>query len=421
MPVFRYKGFNSQGSPVQGMKDADNERSLRQNLRRDGILLTEVKPSEGAAVFAAGQDGKGGGKPSFVDAWISKLKSMGDASTQTIAILTRQLATLLKAGVQLSESLSALIEQAERPGLKQVLSDLKTQVNEGRSLSYALARHPNFFSELYINMVAVGEAAGNLDVILFRLAEFLDSQNRLKNKVTSALFYPAIMVIMGVAVMGTLMTTVVPKITEIFKDSKQALPWNTELLIGASSFIMNYFWVLIPAVVLMGYGFVRFKKSKSGRKIWDRLILKVWILGPLVRMIAMNRFASTSATMLSAGLPLLKTLEIVEDVLGNKTLTQVVANARESIREGESIAQPLKRSGEFPSMLCHMIAIGEKSGQLETMLKNVADSYNQEVETKIARLTSLMEPLMIAVMGLSVGFVVVSVLLPIQQMSEIAQ
>lgn len=420
MPVFRYKGFNSQGKSVSGLKDADNERALRLNLRRDGILLTEVKLNEGQAPSTVA-GGASSSKSSFVDDWIRRIKSMGDANTQTIAVLTRQLATLLKASVQLSESLNALIEQTERPGLKQVLSDVRTQVNEGRSFSHALARHPQIFSELYVNMVAVGEASGNLDVILFRLADFLDSQNKLKSKVTSALFYPAVMMLMGGGVMILLMTTVVPKIVDIFKDSQKALPWNTELLIFGSDLLLNYFWIVIPVVFMIVYGFLRWKKSVAGRKIWDRFILKVWIIGPLVRMIAMSRFAGTSATMLSAGLPLLKALEIVEDVLGNRVLTQVVANARESIREGESIAQPLKRSGEFPSLLCHMIAVGEKSGQLETMLENVASAYNQEVETKIARLTSLLEPLMIAVMGAMVGFVVISVLTPIQQLTDVAE
>jgi len=419
MPVFRYKGYNSQGKIISGLKDADSERSLRVALRRDGILPTEVKPNEGEAENP-GTSAKGP-KTSSIDQFIARIKSIGDASPETIAVLTRQIATLIKAGVQLSESLSALIEQAERPMLKQVLSDIKTQVNEGRSFSYALSRHPRFFSDLYINMVSVGEAAGNLDEILFRLANFLDSQNKLKSKVTSALFYPALMIILGGGVMLVLMTSVVPKLTEMFKDAGKSLPWNTVLLMTTSDLLLNYFWVLIPAVALLGYGFLQWKKSKAGRIVWDRFILKVWIFGPLIRMMAMSRFAGTCATMLSAGLPLLKALEIVQDVLGNRVLTQVVENARESIREGDSIAQPLKRSGEFPSLLCHMISVGEKSGQLEKMLENVAMAYSNEVDTKVGRLTSLMEPLMIAVMGLAVGFVVISVLTPMMEASSLVE
>lgn len=436
MPVFQFKGFDLKGKPVAGMKDADHIRALRQTLKREGVLLTEVREARESQVAKVRAKGKvkgfsqvetgGAGQvlrgaldvPRQILAWFTV---RGDASPQIITVLTRQLGTLLRAGVQLSESLTALVEQAERPGLKGVLADIKTQVNEGMPLSQALGRHPAFFPDLYINMVAAGEASGSLEAVLFRLADFMDAQNRLRSKVTSALFYPAIMTLLGGGILILLMTTVVPKVTSIYEDVGRALPLNTQILIGMSNLLMNFWWLLVPLFAGVVYAFQRWVRTPAGRKIWDRFVLRLWVFGPLSRMIAVSRFAKTLATMLAAGVPLLRAMEIVKNVLGNTVLTQVIEEARESIREGESIAQPLKRSGEFPVIVCHMIAVGERSGQLEGMLENVAMAYDIEVDMKIGRLTSLMEPLMILVMGGSVGFVVFSILTPIMELNSFAQ
>ncbi|MCS6914788.1 MAG: type II secretion system inner membrane protein GspF [Myxococcales bacterium] len=427
MPVFQYKGFDARGKPIAGIKDADNVRALRQALKREGVFLTEVRPSQVAAVEGRVREGAVEGRlrgallllsPMRIGRW---LQERGDASIQTIAILTRQLATLLRAGVQLSESLTALVEQAERPGLKRVLADIKTQVNEGLPLSQAMARHPRFFEELYVNMVAVGEAAGNLEALLFRLADFMEAQNRLRGKVVSALFYPAIMTVLGGGIVGLLMTTVVPKITAMYEDAGQSLPLNTQLMILISNLLSDFWWLLLALGAAAVYGFQRWRATPRGRLLWDRLVLQLPIFGSLARMVAISRFAKTLATMLSSGIQLLRALEIVKNVLGNAVLMRVVEEARESIREGESIAQPLKRSGEFPSVVCHMIAVGERTGQLEAMLENVAAAYDVEVDMKIARLTTLLEPLMILAMGGSVGFIVFSILMPILQMNEFVQ
>jgi general secretion pathway protein F len=328
---------------------------------------------------------------------------------------------MLRAGVQLAECLTALIEQAERPGLKRVLSDLKVQVNEGVSLSGALSRHPRFFSELYVNLVAAGEAAGNLEAVLFRLASFLEAQNRLRGKVVSALFYPFIMTIIGGGILTMLMSTVVPKVTAIFADTGRALPLNTQILIFVSTVVTDYAWLVAIVVIAIATLFQRWLRSPKGRLTWDRFILRVPIFGELARKVAVSRFAKTLATMLASGVQLLRAMEIVKNVLGNTVLTKVVEEARESIREGESIAQPLRRSGQFPVIVCHMIAVGERSGQLEQMLENVASDYDLEVDMQIGRLTTLLEPLMILGMGGSVGFVVFSILLPIMQMSDFVQ
>lgn len=421
MPVFAYKGFASSGKQISGVQDADNLRALRASLRRDGIYLTEAKEANlrAAAAGAAAGDTI---LTTFRLLVTGRFSDIGgaqkDADKTQVAILTRQLAVLLKAGVPLAESLGALVDQSDRPHLKRIMADVKTQVNEGSSLADALARHPKSFEELYVNMVRAGETAGNLDAVLFRLADFLDAQNRLRSKVMSAMFYPIAMACIGAVIMGILMTTVVPKLTQIFADTGRELPWNTQILIGVSHIIGSYWYLVITAIVIAVLMFRRWLRTPHGRATWDQFILKVWVVGPLVRMIAISRFAKTLSTMLASGVPLLRALEIVKNILGNVTLTKVIEEAKESIKEGESIAAPLKRSGQFPPIVTHMIAVGERSGQLEAMLENVAGSFDVEVDMKIARLTTLLEPVMILLMGGGVGFVVFSILGPILKMNE---
>lgn len=434
MPVFRWKGYDGKGKQVQGVRDADSPRTLRQALRRDGILLTDVSESQVAVGKSKNRSsdsqldtvGKGllvtllvALRLGFVAEALSEYRRT--AKPMEIAVLTRQLGTLLRAGVQLSESLAALIEQAEDPNLKQVLSDVKVQVNEGLPLSAALARHPGCFSELYVNLVTAGETAGNLEAVLLRLSDFLESQNRLRSKVMSALMYPIIMTILSIGILTMLMTTVVPKVTAIFADTGRALPLNTQILIFVSSLLSDYLWlVLIVAIA----GFVLFKRwlaTPKGRLSWDTFKLRLPVLGGLERKVAVSRFAKTLSTMLASGVQLLRAMEIVKNVLGNTVLTNVVEQARESIREGESIATPLKRSNQFPAIVCHMIAVGERSGQLEQMLENVAEAYDLEVETQLERLTALLSPIMILGMGGAVFFVVTSIMLPIMQMNEFVQ
>jgi general secretion pathway protein F len=418
MPVFSYKGFDAKGKSVSGVQDADNLKALKAMLKRDGVLLTEAK--EAALRAKAAGEAAAIGLLALINP-ITALKMYRDrdsANKLTVSVLTRQLGTLLRAGVPLAEGLGALVDQTEQPGLKRVLSLVKTQVNEGISLGDAMAKHPRVFEDLYVNMIRAGEASGNLDAVLFRLAEFLDAQNRLRSKVISALFYPIVMTIIGTLILGVLMVSVVPKVTAIFADTGKALPWNTQMLIAVSNVTGSYWWAIILVVIGAVVGFRRWKATPRGRETYDRLILKMWVVGPLARQIAITRFAKTLATMLSSGVPLLRALDIVKAILGNTVLTKVVEDAKESIKEGESIAAPLKRSGQFPPIVTHMIAVGERSGQLEQMLENVALAYDAEIDIKMGRLTTLLEPLMILFMGGSVAFVVFSILMPIMEMNE---
>jgi len=257
-------------------------------------------------------------------------------------------------------------------------------------------------------------------VVLVRLADFTESQARLRSKIVATMIYPVAMVIIGSLVLGALFTVVVPKITKIFEDTKAVLPWTTKLLIAFSGFMASYWWALVLLVALAVWGFLRWRKTPPGRARWDAFTLTIPIFGRLIRTIAIGRFARTLATLLKSGVPLLGAMDIVKNVVGNVRLAEVIEQARVSIQEGESIAAPLKRSGEFPPLVHHMVAVGERTGALEEMLGNVADAYEDQVETTVSALTSLLEPFMIVGMGVVVAFIVFSILMPILQINTLA-
>ncbi len=412
MPVFEYSGLTEAGKNVRGLKDAESAKMLRALLRKDGVYLTESRAAEAGSEATGATSGTGLSRE--VD--LSKIFGVR-ISTQELAIATRQLATLIGAGIPLVESLTALVEQVEHRQLKRILGAVKQKVNEGGSLADALAEHPKAFSTLYINMIRAGESSGALDVVLTRLADFTESSAALRSKIIGALVYPAIMVLVGLCIVTILFAVVIPKVTKIFDDMNVTLPWTTRSLIAISDFVRDDWYVVLVGVPLMLYGINRFLNSKRGSAWFDRTQLKIPVVGDLVRMIAIGRFAKTLATLLSSGVPLLTALDIVKNIVKNQTLSKVIEDARDAIREGESIAAPLKRSGQFPPLVFHMIAIGERSGQLEEMLTNVARAYDQQVDVRIAAFTSLLEPLMIVLMGGGVAFIVFSILMPIMQLN----
>src|SRR5215471_6987654 len=422
MPVYAWKGLNSAGKAVTGTRDADGPKGLRQGLRKDGIFITEHREVLGGAVRGAPKAAGGGGETvSVLKREIDFNRLFERVRTQDVAVFTRQLATLLKAGIPLAEALGALAEQVDNKKFQMILAEVRQKVNEGSSLADTLAQHPRIFPELYANMVRFGEAAGNLDAVLLRLADFLDAEHALRSKVSGALTYPIIMMVLGSIVMGILMVVVVPKITSVFEDLGKSLPWNTEFLIFISDLLGSYWWAVIALGALAWWGLRRWARQPKGRAVVDRLKLRLWLIGPLVRYVAVARFARTLATMLASGVPVLTALEIVKKVLNNTVLEKVVEEARDAIREGESIAAPLKRSGQFPSMMVHMVAVGERSGQLEAMLENVAGAYERDVEGKVARLTTILSPALIVGMALAVVFIVFSVLQPILDMQNFVQ
>ena len=408
MPVWEFRGIQIRsGSAVKGVRDAESPKALRALLRRDGVLLTEASEEK--------ERRKGARREVDLLAFFRK------PSASDIAVMTRQLATLVRAGVPLVESLSALMDQVEKESLIRVLGQVRESVNQGTGFAKSLEQHPKIFPSLYHNMVSAGEASGNLESVLERLADFMEGQARLRGKVLAALMYPALMSVVGFAVVTVLMITVVPKVTAVFDNIGQALPWYTRLLIFNSNLLANWWWAIAIVVTVALWLFRRWKKTDVGRLKWDRFQLHVIIFGRLNLLASVARFTRTLATLLSSGVQLLRAMEIGGNVLQNSFLQGIVAEAIGSIREGESIAEPLKRSHAFPPMVTHMIAIGERTGQLEQMLENVARAYEADVETRVTALTSLLEPLMIVVLGVSVGFIVISILMPLMQMNQLVQ
>jgi general secretion pathway protein F len=413
MTMYAYKGIASTGKNVSGVRDAESPKAVRLLLRREGVVVTEVEVSKtggGAAAKAAG--GKGLSKE------VDLGGIFGGVKKADVANFTRQLSTLLKSGIALAESLTILFEQTDNIRLKTPLGEVRTMVNEGSSLADALGKHPRIFEELYVSMVRAGEIAGNLDEVLTRLADFLDSSEKLKSKVQSAMMYPLIMAVIGTGILSVLMVAVIPEITKMFQAQKKTLPINTRMLIGTSDLLRDHWPIILLLVIGAIWGFIAWVRSAGGKLTWHRFILKVPMIGDLARKVNVARFSRTLSTMLTAGVPMLRALDTAKMILGNVVLRKAIEDAKQAVTEGESLAVTLKRSGQFPSMMTHMIAVGERSGQLEQMLERIAATYENEIDIRLTRVTSLLEPLMIVAMGGAVAFVVFSILQPIMSMGS---
>jgi len=402
MAVYEYKGFDGQGKATTGTMEADSPRLVRLKLRQDGIFITDLTPVEDTQKTG--------------DLFTSDKIPLSET-----AVMTRQLATLLGSSVPLMEALAALIEQVEKPSHKQVWVSVRDRVREGASLADALGQYPKTFSTLYQQMVKAGEASGTLDLILVRVSQYLEAQVSLRNKIFSILAYPVLMMILSGLILLFLISFVVPKVTSIFSDMQKALPLPTIILLSISDFLRNFGWVLILLMISGVFWLKRYIATPAGRWQYDRITLKLPVIGRLFKIMAVARFAKTLATLLEAGIPLLPALAIVQEIVGNKVVEKAIENARENIREGEGIAEPLKKSGLFPPLLTHLIAVGEKSGELEPMLNKVSQSYENEVETTVTTMTSLLGPFMILFMGGVVLFIVLAVLLPIFDLSQIVK
>ncbi len=405
MPVYEYRGLTTAGKAVSGMIDADTAKGACLKLRNTGVFPTEL------------EEGGSSGEPGMFS-----VKARAETiSLKDQALLTRQLGTLISAGLPLVEALSALLDQVEKSASRGVLADIRERVREGSALSEAMACHPSSFSPLYTHMIAAGEASGALDEVLTRLADFQDNHIRLKNRMTTVLLYPIFMFTVGTIVLLLLITFIVPKITAVFTEMEQALPLPTVILLGVSKAFADY-WVWFLAVGTAGLLLLaRALRTETGRDRYDAFLLKVPVVGTVVQMVAVSRFTQTLSTMLSSGVPLMQALGVVSRVVNNRVLERAINEARENIREGESLAAPLKRSGLIPPLATHMIAVGEKSGELEGMLIRVSQVYDAEVETATNRLTALLEPIMIVAMGMVVLFIVLAILLPIFEMSQMAR
>jgi general secretion pathway protein F len=407
MPVYAYKGVTQAGRSTKGFVDAENQRAARAKLRRDGVFPTDL--SESAARTPARGDKKGE-KKRF------SLALRRGVSTLDLALATRQLATLIGAGIPLVEALGALTEQVESTRLKQVLGAARDRVNEGASLADAFAAS-GIFGDLFVSMVRAGEAGGALEQVLERLAAYLEGQVRLQNRVMGIILYPLMMLGFSVLVVGLLVVFVLPQITELLLSLNAPLPLPTRVIIAMSEFARSWWWALLIVAIGIGVGLRMMIRTERGRVRWDAFRLRVPVLGRVVRQLSISRFSRTLSTLLSGGIPIVKAMDIARLVANNAIIGRAVSKAAESLTEGATLAGPLRASGEFPPLVIHMVDVGERSGELEPMLAKIAESYDEQVESSITRLTALLEPLLILLMVGIVIVIILAVLLPMLQLT----
>jgi general secretion pathway protein F len=405
MPVFEYRALDAKGKNIKGIVDADSESQARTRLRSQGKYPVSITVSRSRQNSAGSRAGLGLG-------FFERVKS------EEISIMTRQLATLMGAGIPLVQALDSLVEQTRNSVLKKVIAQIKGSVNEGNTLTNALGEHPKLFSSIFINMVRAGEASGALDIVLERLADFSEKQEVLKGRFRAALVYPIFMAVIGSAILFILITYIVPNITQVFNEMDRVLPLPTLFLIGLSDFLKMYWWACLICLIIAVAGVRYFIAKPTGRAFWDYLKLKIFIVGPVAQKVILARFSSTLGSLLESGVGLMTSMQIVRTLVNNVHVAQVIDQAMEQIQKGQTMTSALSDSEWFPPMFVQMIAVGEQSGSLEIMLDKVAKAYEREVETAIMGMTSLIEPLMIAVMGLAVGFIVLSILLPIFEMNQ---
>jgi len=411
MPVYEYNALNIKGKTVSDIIDADSITAARQKLRAANIYPISIKE-----VYERESKKEGGRLSNFLTRPLSARVKPAE-----LAMMTRQLATLLGAGFPLVSAIYTLVPQASSTAFRRILSQIKDNIEEGSSFAEALALYPDTFSDIYINMVKSGESSGTLELVLQRLADISERQQELSTQIRTAMAYPILMLIIGIIVLFVLLTYIVPSITAIFTDMGQTLPAPTRFLIATSEFMKSGWWMLILGGIVLLLGFQRLKKNEKARYRMDQIVFKLPGFGTLIQKLAVGRFARTLSTLLDNGVSLLVALTIVKNVVGNKPVAEAIAHAAGEVEKGNSLARTLGASTIFPHIAVQMVQVGEQSGNLETMLSKVADIYEREVENTILRLTSLLEPAIILVMGVLVGFIVLSICLPIFEMNQLVR
>jgi general secretion pathway protein F len=404
MAIYNYKGLDKKGSEVKGTVNSEGLAAAKTRVRGMGVMLTEISEQTSGSV-------KKNANFSFGNA----------VSIEDLSLMTRQLATLLRAKIQVVEAFTALVDQTDNPNLKITLSEIRQKVNEGSSLAKALGDYPKIFDNVYVNMVDAGETSGTLEVVLLKLADFTEGQLKLRNKIKSAMTYPVVMMGAGGGMIMIIFVFVIPKITKIFISMKKTLPLQTQMCIWISNFLISYWWLLIIGAFLGWQSFKKWKATPSGRSKYDAAVLKLPVVAEIVTMINVSRFCSTLATLLQSGVPILVSMKIVSNLISNVHMKKAIEDSRQSVSEGASLTGPLIRSELFPPMVTHMIKLGEKSGELEPMLQIVAENYEDQVNTKLSGLTSVLEPIMMVVMGLVVAFIIFSVVVPLIDLNNVSK
>jgi type IV pilus assembly protein PilC len=401
MPVFEYTARNAKGDIVRDKMDAPTKDDVLARLRKDRLQVVRVEEAkQGGFKFSLGGPG---------------------ITTRDIVIMTRQFATMINSGLPLVQALDILAQQTENKTLAGVTKQVVYDVESGHTLADALRKHPKAFSDLYVNMVAAGEAGGILDTILLRLAEFLEKNDAIIRKVKGAMVYPVVILSVAVIAIAVLLIFVIPTFQTMFASVNLELPLPTKIVIGASDLLQNYWWLIIAVAVGTVFAINRYYKTQAGRLQIDHLLLRLPVLGDLLRKSAVSRFTRTLGTLISSGVSILDGLEITARTAGNMVIHNAVMESRASIAGGETIAAPLQKSRVFPPMVISMIAVGEQTGGLDEMLSKIADFYDEEVDAAVGALLSLMEPVMIVVLGVVVGGMVVAMYLPIFDMVNAVQ
>lgn len=400
MPTFKYTAKNEESKNVGGKISADSKEAVIAELRKRKLTILSIEETKSGASK-------------------SKPFSSKKIKPDEIVIFTRQLATMVDAGIPILQSINALQDQTTHPGFKKTLSTVESDIQQGSSLSAAFAKHPAVFDTLFVSMVKVGETGGVLTAVLERVSSYMEKTLKLVRKVKSALIYPAVVVSMAIIITVILLVKVVPTFAGIYDSFDAELPAMTQTLIFISEMLKNYLIFVILGVVAIVISIVQWHKTEKGGLYLDGLVLRLPIFGELLKKVAISRFSRTLATLIQSGVPILESLDIVQSTIGNKVLERVVENVKNNVREGESIAAPLEKSSVFPTMVCRMIAIGEKSGQMEKMLLKISEFYDDQVDAAVEALTSIIEPLIIGVLGIVIGFIVIALFLPIISITNI--
>jgi general secretion pathway protein F len=405
MPVFEYKAINKDGKKIGGILTADGPAAARLKLSQDLIFPMELKEAKATQ------------KKSPSESFLSSFPGFHRINPVEVSTALRQLATLVSSGLPLLECLTGMIEQIEQPQLKKIFTQIREKVLEGGPLFQAMADHPSVFSQIAVNMVKAGETGGALDIILKRLADFSEKRIKLKKKIEAAMAYPMFLLMISTIILIFLMSFVMPKVISIFQGMELALPWSTRTLIWATHIMKQFWWLIILGLVALFTMISLWTKTKRGGLIWDRTRLRFPLLGRLHHKAVIARFTRTLSILLCSGITLVDSLEIARLAMGNRIMEDAIADTAKLVGEGSDFSTPLKNSGRFPPLVVQLIRAGEMSGELEGMLAKAAEVYEDEVETTIASLTAIMEPVIILVMGFVVGFMVMAILLPIFDMT----
>ncbi len=398
---YQYKARKTSGETVEGVLEADNRRLVINRLQSMNLYPIRVEEKGGRGLTQE-----------------VSLQTFKRVSQSDIATFTRQMSDLLRAGLPLVRALTVLEKQAGNVKFRRVLTSLRSDVQGGMRLSDALAKHPKIFPDLYSNMVHAGEMGGMLDQVMERLADFKEAEREMRSKIIAAMFYPAIMLVLGTGVVLVLVAFVIPNFIIMFEELDQELPYATQVLVAISHIITGFWWAILVVLGLIGFGYYQLTSNREGRAQRDRLLMRVPVIGDLMIKREVAKFGRTLGTLLTNGVPILKALEIVESVSSNLHIARVIANVRNNIREGERLSDKLGEGGLFPDVAVNMVAVGEETGRLEETLVRMAESYEKDTDRTLKVLTSLIEPLMIIVMGVVVGCIVYAMVIPIFQLTS---